>query len=77
VSADLDLGLWEIWDASGGSSQENKVTAAGEQVLCLQYWKLPCVEEKCPFFLSCSLQFDPAPRRGEPHVTRRTPDYFL
>jgi len=22
-------------------------------------------------------QFDPAPRRGEPHVTRRTPDYFL
>jgi len=23
------------------------------------------------------LVFDPAPRRGEPHVTRRTPDYFL
>jgi len=23
------------------------------------------------------LQFDPAPRRGEPHVTRHTPDYFL
>ena len=23
------------------------------------------------------LQFDPAPHRGEPHVTRRTPDYFL
>lgn len=23
------------------------------------------------------LQFGPAPRRGEPHVTRRTPDYFL
>ena len=23
------------------------------------------------------LQFDPAPRRGEPHVTRKTPDYFL
>eukprot|EP00037_Helgoeca_nana_P013541 m.124772 g.124772 ORF g.124772 m.124772 type:complete len:314 (+) comp22090_c3_seq2:276-1217(+) len=23
------------------------------------------------------LQFDPAPRRGEPHVTRRTPEYFL
>ena len=23
------------------------------------------------------LQFDPAPRRGEPHVTRQTPDYFL
>jgi len=23
------------------------------------------------------LQFDPAPRRGEPHVSRRTVDYFL
>jgi serine/threonine-protein phosphatase 2A catalytic subunit len=23
------------------------------------------------------LQFDPAPRRGEPHITRRSPDYFL
>jgi len=23
------------------------------------------------------LQFDPAPRKGEPHVTRTTPDYFL
>eukprot|EP00808_Paulinella_micropora_P015725 g80383.t1 len=23
------------------------------------------------------LQFDPAPRKGEPQVTRRTPDYFL
>lgn len=23
------------------------------------------------------LQFDPAPRRAEPHVTRRSPDYFL
>lgn len=24
-----------------------------------------------------ALQFEPAPRRGEPDVTRRTPDYFL
>jgi len=24
-----------------------------------------------------SIQFDPAPRKGEPNVTRRTPDYFL
>jgi len=39
-----------------------------------------------PTFIMCvaklssprnSLQFDPAPRKGEPHVTRRTPDYFL
>jgi hypothetical protein len=25
----------------------------------------------------CSLQFDPAPRAGEPLVSRRVPDYFL
>ena len=28
-------------------------------------------------FLQFSLQFDPAPRAGEPLVTRRVPDYFL
>jgi len=28
-------------------------------------------------FLQSSLQFDPAPRAGEPLVTRRVPDYFL
>jgi len=27
--------------------------------------------------ISGALQFEPAPRRGEPDVTRRTPDYFL
>ncbi|KAL6093544.1 hypothetical protein STEG23_018022 [Scotinomys teguina] len=29
------------------------------------------------FYDECLRKFDPAPRRGEPHVTRRTPDYFL
>lgn len=37
---------------------------------------ITCVTPTVPFS-SPSLQFDPAPRRGEPHVTRRTPDYFL
>uniref|UniRef100_A0A8C9PA68 Serine/threonine-protein phosphatase n=1 Tax=Spermophilus dauricus TaxID=99837 RepID=A0A8C9PA68_SPEDA len=33
---------------------------------------------KYSFFLKYSfLQFDPVPRRGEPHVTSHTPDYFL
>lgn len=42
------------------------------------YYKhtITCVTPTVPFS-SPSLQFDPAPRRGEPHVTRRTPDYFL
>ena len=29
------------------------------------------------FNLGFIMQFEPAPRRGEPDVTRRTPDYFL
>jgi serine/threonine-protein phosphatase 2A catalytic subunit len=29
------------------------------------------------FLIFGALQFEPAPRRGEPDVTRRTPDYFL
>ena len=32
------------------------------------------VDEKLSSFFQ---QFDPAPRRGEPHITKRTPDYFL
>ena len=31
----------------------------------------------CEVGLKYFLQFEPAPRRGEPDVTRRTPDYFL
>lgn len=38
--------------------------------VCISYFLIAWI-------LSFSLQFDPAPRRGEPHVTRRTPDYFL
>ena len=51
--------------------------------LCL----LPCasacfkllvtVEHACCCCFVCSLQFEYAPRRGEPHITRRTPDYYL
>lgn len=32
---------------------------------------------KWPMQIMFRLQFEPAPRRGEPDVTRRTPDYFL
>lgn len=31
----------------------------------------------CFLFIYVFWQFEPAPRRGEPDVTRRTPDYFL
>jgi serine/threonine-protein phosphatase 2A catalytic subunit len=44
-------------------------------ILNCQIWFMVSADS-CLFFFF-SLQFDPAPRRGEPHVTRRTPDYFL
>jgi hypothetical protein len=42
--------------------------------LCVISYTCPCyVSHRFP----CSLQFDPAPRAGEPLVSRRVPDYFL
>ena len=36
-----------------------------------------CITVASEVTLDSFLQFEPAPRRGEPDVTRRTPDYFL
>jgi hypothetical protein len=36
-----------------------------------------CWDWKIADVFPSSLQFDPAPRAGEPLVTRRAPDYFL
>lgn len=46
---DLDLGLWEIWDTSGGSSWKNKVPAAGEQVLFAVLETALCGRAMTPF----------------------------
>ena len=54
------------WDVKHEHKQTTVVTAS---MKALQYLLV--------LVLFFSLQFDPAPRRGEPHVTRRTPDYFL
>jgi serine/threonine-protein phosphatase 2A catalytic subunit len=42
--------------------------------LCVAFMQLNG-QHSSPNFIS--LQFDPAPRAGEPLVTRRVPDYFL
>jgi hypothetical protein len=39
------------------------------------FWYLALIMGVLTFFYS--LQFDPAPRAGEPLVSRRVPDYFL
>lgn len=44
-----------------------------QQHLCVP----PCAQLARVSYAHRSIQFDPAPRKGEPHVTRRTPDYFL
>ena len=38
---------------------------------------LPMCAVRARLIALCSLQFDPAPRAGEPLVSRRVPDYFL
>lgn len=42
--------------------------------LCVSYPSLRLFRHLIPLH---SLQFDPAPRAGEPLVSRRVPDYFL
>lgn len=61
--------LWSFlpFDTSWFFSDKHLISFWNEWVTCLL----------TVFSASSSLQFDPAPRRGEPHVTRRTPDYFL
>lgn len=46
--------------------------------LCPEIFSETSVKVKCKLTRSKFVkQFEPAPRRGEPDVTRRTPDYFL
>ena len=46
-------------------------------VLFMFFLFIPLVFTCCCCTPTHSMQFDPAPRKGEPNVTRRTPDYFL
>lgn len=67
------------------SQHQTTATAAGTKQRLWKWTKscrIACTLRRAPLYLRLtdvihSLQFDPAPRVGEPLVTRRVPDYFL
>lgn len=44
---------------------------------CYRCGNQAAIIEVDEFMNQTHLQFDPAPRRGESHLTKKTPDYFL
>jgi serine/threonine-protein phosphatase 2A catalytic subunit len=57
--------------------EQNVVTIFSAPNYCYRCGNQAAIMELDEHMKHMFLQFDPAPRRGEPHVTRRTPDYFL
>lgn len=57
--------------------QKNVVTIFSAPNYCYRCGNQAAIMEIDEHLDYTFLPFDPAPRRGEPHVTRRTPDYFL
>lgn len=55
----------------------NVVTVFSAPNYCYRCGNLAAIMELSEGMGRIFLQFEPAPRRGEPEVTRRTPDYFL
>ena len=55
----------------------NVVTIFSAPNYCYRCGNMAAIMEIDESMKRTFLQFEPAPRRGEPEVTRRTPDYFL
>ncbi|KAL6769940.1 hypothetical protein ACKKBG_A32965 [Auxenochlorella protothecoides x Auxenochlorella symbiontica] len=56
---------------------QNVVTIFSAPNYCYRCGNMAAIMEVDETMVKTFSQFDPAPRRGEPEVTRRTPDYFL
>ena len=57
--------------------ERNVVTVFSAPNYCYRCGNQAGIVELDEHLNQCFLQFDPAPRRGEPHIAKRTPDYFL
>ncbi|CAN0081369.1 unnamed protein product [Ectocarpus sp. 4 AP-2014] len=66
-----------VMDGYNWSHGMSVVTIFSAPNYCYRCGNQAAIMEIDEHFNKTFLQFDPAPRRGEPHVTRRTPDYFL
>mmetsp|Transcript_35651 Transcript_35651/g.45376 ORF Transcript_35651/g.45376 Transcript_35651/m.45376 type:complete len:315 (+) Transcript_35651:87-1031(+) len=66
-----------VMDGYNWSHNQNTVTVFSAPNYCYRCGNQAAIMEVDEHLNKTFLQFDPAPRRGEPHVSRRTPDYFL
>jgi len=66
-----------VMDGYNWCHEKNVVTIFSAPNYCYRCGNQAAIMEIDEHLEYTFLQFDPAPRRGEPHVTRRTPDYFL
>ena len=66
-----------VMDGYNWSHEMNVVTIFSAPNYCYRCGNQAAIMEVDESLNKSFLQFDPAPRRGEPHANRRTPDYFL
>jgi len=66
-----------VMDGYNWCHEKNVVTIFSAPNYCYRCGNQAAIMEIDEHLEYTFLQFDPAPRRGEPQVTRRTPDYFL
>ncbi|KAL7676549.1 hypothetical protein ACOME3_002801 [Neoechinorhynchus agilis] len=66
-----------VMDGYSWCHADNVVTVFSAPNYCYRCGNQAAIMELDDSFTYTFIQFDPAPRRGEPHVSRRTPDYFL
>lgn len=66
-----------VMEGFNWSQEGNVVTIFSAPNYCYRCGNQAAIMELDENLKHSFLQYDPAPRKGEPQVTRRTPDYFL
>ncbi|BHF82595.1 serine threonine-protein phosphatase [Sparganum proliferum] len=66
-----------VMEGYNWSHSEHVVTIFSAPNYCYRCGNQAAIMEVDEGMHKIFLKYDPAPRRGEPHVSRRTPDYFL
>ncbi|KAK4749896.1 hypothetical protein SAY87_027345 [Trapa incisa] len=66
-----------VMDGFNWAHEQKVVTIFSAPNYCYRCGNMASILEVDDFKGQTFIQFEPAPRRGEPDVTRRTPDYFL
>jgi len=66
-----------VMDGYNWGHEKNVVTIFSAPNYCYRCGNQAAIMEVDENLQKTFLQFDPAPRRGEPHIGRKTPEYFL